>query len=190
MSNIILAIGALVIFGTFLSSSTKVITCNAQIAEQSEYYIAALSLAQSIIDEAKAKAFDQKAILNGISAANLLTAPGSLGTESGELFPYPDTVTSLSPYSPTMKGYKSTYMFNDIDDYRNYSRVVNTQRAEGYQVRVSVNYASETSPDSIKAISTFCKTMSVQVTSPYFPKHRVGGALVPDTLTLSYAFTY
>ena len=42
MSNIILAIGALVIFGTFLSSSNRLMTGNTQIAEQNEYYISAI----------------------------------------------------------------------------------------------------------------------------------------------------
>ena len=41
MINIISAIGALVIFGTFLGSSNRLMVGNTQVAEQNEYYISA-----------------------------------------------------------------------------------------------------------------------------------------------------
>ncbi|MBI1805903.1 MAG: hypothetical protein HYR76_02480 [Ignavibacteria bacterium] len=180
MSNIILAIGALFIFGTFLSSSNRLMTGNTQIAEQNEYYISAISLAQSIIDEAKTKSFDQNTINVPVLVPDSLTAPGLLGREAGEVIGNPDTLVTTAPYTPSSPGYRSTYTLNDIDDYRNYNRLVNTQRAEGYRVKVSVNYANETNPDVSSAVKTFCKKMTVQVISPY----------MPDTIKLSYAFTY
>jgi len=45
-------------------------TVNTQIAEQNEYYISAISLAQSIISEAKAKAFDQNTV-SGLSRQSI-----------------------------------------------------------------------------------------------------------------------
>ena len=189
-ANMLLTIGAVLLFGMFLSLSNKLMIGNNQIASQNEYYITGLSLAQSVIDEAKTKAFDQKTASGSVSSRSSLTSPDSLGRDgSSELtVPAVDTLCSSSPYSSTSKGYWSSIKFNDIDDYKGYSRLVNTPRAEGYKLRVTVNYASETSPDSSSMSRTYCKKITVKVTSPYFPKQGDNGG--PDTLTIPYAFTY
>lgn len=183
-SNIILALGALIIFGTFLSSSNQLMTGNTQIADQNEYYVAALSLAQSIIDEAKTKAFDKKTVdlTSSIAAPESCTAPVSLGRDGAELTSVPptDTLVKTNPYSASSPGYRSMDKFDDIDDYNGYKRLVNTARAEGYTVAVTVNYASTTYPDSTKNTQTFCKVLRVTVTSPY----------ISNAVTLSYAFAY
>jgi hypothetical protein len=178
-TNTILAIGAIVIFGTFLSSSNKLMIGNTQIAEQNEYYFTALSLAQSVIAEAKTKAFDQKTVSTGVSVSDSLSA--TLGSDgSTELVPSPDTLMTSSPYTTIIPGFRSSFKFNDIDDYNGYKRKVNTPRAEGYTVSVTVAYASSTYPDSTKFSQTFCKKMSVTVKSPF----------MPDSVAVSYAFVY
>jgi hypothetical protein len=189
-ANMMLTIGAILLFGMFLSTTNKMMIGNNQIAAQNEYYIAGISLAQSIIDEAKTKAFDEKTIGQDsmVNRPNL-TAAASLGRDGGpEVFSLPDLIRTSSPYSVKYPGYSSQVAFDDIDDYNNYRRRVNTPRAEGYQLSCRVNYASETAPDSSKSSRTYCKVMTVKVTSPYFRKHSENGG--PDTLTLSYSFTY
>ena len=159
-------------------------TGNTQIAQQNEYYVAALSLAQAVLDEAKTKAFDEQTVTTKVLSSSVLTSPGSLGRESGaESVPNPDIVLSSGAYRSIVK-------FDDVDDYNNYRRLVNTPRAEGYRILVKVNYASETYPDSSRTARTFCKKMTVCVTSPYFPKMQKGSTFIPDTLKISYAFTY
>ena len=187
-----LTIGALVIFGIFLGAANKLMISNNQIASQNEYYLTAISLAQSVIDEAKTKAFDQKTVSGSVGARSSLTAVASIGIDGlSESVPFPDTLCSSTPYSSNNRGYMSAVHFNDIDDYNNYYRLVNTPRAEGYRIRVYVNYANETSPDNQSMSQTYCKRMVVKVTSPYFPRVEDGaGVTIPDTLTLSYAFTY
>lgn len=190
-ANMMLTIGAILLFGMFLSTTNKLMIGNNQIAAQNEYYIAGISLAQSIIDEAKTKAFDQNTIGldTMISRANL-SSPSKLGMgkDAGEAMTMPDTIRTKNPYTAKYPGYLSTVTYNDVDDYNGYSRVVNTPRAEGYRLSCLVSYASETSPDSAKAVRTYCKVLTVKVTSPYFRKNLDNGG--PDTLTLSYAFTY
>src|ERR1041385_6512293 len=147
MTNIILTIGAIIIFGTFLKSSNSLMTGNTQIAEQNEYYLTALSLAQSVIGEAKIKAFDQKTITTAVSSPDSLSAV--LGTDGvSESVPNPDTLTSNTPYSVTTLGFLSNPKFNDIDDYNGYKRIVNTPRTEKYTFTSKVVYASPTYPDS------------------------------------------
>ena len=189
-SNMMLTIGAILLFGLFLSSSNRMMIGNNQIASQNEYYITGMSLAQSIIDEAKTKAFDQSTVNadTAVVARSSMTAPGSLGPGAGETVPSTDTLSSLAPYSSTNKGYMSAVKFNDVDDYNKYTRRVNTPRAEGYVLTVTVNYATETNPDNVEIVRTYCKKMTVQVTSPYFPK--AGTESGPSTLTVFYAFTY
>jgi hypothetical protein len=169
-------------------------TENTQIADQNEYYVTALSLAQSVLDEAKTKAYDEYTVNRtyALTKTDSLTLPSKLGREWGEQLSVPDvdTITTSSPFTPSSPGYRSTTQFDDVDDYNGYQRLVNTPRAEGYRIRVSVQYASPTCPDSAVSTKTWCKTMTVQITSPYFRKQTVLDIEVPDTLVLSYAFLY
>jgi hypothetical protein len=184
----ILAFGALLIFGILLTSSNRVMIGNVKIADENEFYISGLSAAQAVLDEAKTKAFDQRTVNRTIFTVDSLSA--SLGRDGGEVIPSTDTLTSQSPFTQSSRGYRSMIAFNDIDDYNGYRRLVNTPRAEGYKIQVTVKYASETGPDSVKSYRTFCKKMDISVTSPYFAKREIGGKTVSDTIKLSYAFTY
>lgn len=186
----ILALGALLIFGILLTSSNRLLIGNAKIADENEYYISALSAAQAVLDEAKTKEFDQRTVNKLQLIPDSLTAVSLLGRESGEAIPSVDTLSAQVPFTPSSRGYRSIVVFNDIDDYNGYNRLVNTPRAEGYRIFVSVNYAGEINPDSIKTVRTFCKKMDIRVTSPYFAKREMNGIIVPDTIKLSYAFTY
>jgi hypothetical protein len=132
-----------------------------------------------VIAEAKTKAFDQKTVSASVTAPESLSV--ALGSDgSTELVPTPDTLMTSSPYTSTVPGFRSSFKFNDVDDYNGYKRKVNTQRAEGYTVSVTVAYASSTYPDSTKFSQTWCKKMNVSVKSPY----------MPDSVTVSYAFVY
>lgn len=189
-ANMMLTIGAILLFGIFLSSTNKLMIGNNQIASQNEYYIAGISLAQSLIDEAKTKAFDENTIgQDTMVAKSKLTAPGSLGKDgAAETFSFPDTAISSAPFSTAYKGYKSISKYDDVDDYNGYSRLVNTTRAEGYRISATVRYGDEVNPDASPGVRSFCKVMVVKVTSPYFRKSSDNGG--PDTLSLQYAFTY
>jgi hypothetical protein len=178
-SNTLLALGAIIIFGMFLRSSNQLMSATTQLSEQNEYYLTALSLAQSVISEAKTKAFDQKTVSGGVNVPDSLSA--ALGTDGiAETVPSPDTLSTSSPYTSTTAGYLSLVKFNDIDDYNGYTRTVNTPRAEGYKLSVKINWASPTYPDSTLISKSFCKKMTVTVKSQY----------MPDSITVTYAFVY
>jgi len=181
--NILLALGALAMFGTFLGSSNRVIMGNNQIASQNEYYIAALSYAQSVIDEAKTKSFKGKTgVVTGTKDGASVSLSNTIGIESlDEKFPYPDT---LSP-----RGYQSEFKFDDVDDYHGYRRLVNSPRAEGYMLHVAVAYVERDKPNKTESSPTTAKRMIVSVTSPYFPKIEKDGLAYPDTLKLTYVFS-
>jgi hypothetical protein len=174
--NIMLALGSLVMFATFLGSSNKVMIGNSQLASQNEYYIAALSYGQSIIDEAKTKKYQDSVIVGGVKTPSTL-----LGTETaGEKISFVDTVTA--------NGYASEQRYNDVDDYNGYTRLVNSPRAEGYRLSASVNWVDEMSPNKVSVAPTRYKRMVVNITSPFFPKIEKGGLTYADTVKLSYIF--
>lgn len=189
MSNLILSVGSLLLFSTFLRTSLTWMKVNDQVVQQNEYYITAVSLAQAIIDEAKTKSYDQKTDTSGVTTPDSLTGHTKLGPDAGETIPKPDAITSASPYTSTSLGYRSTYKFNDVDDYRTYWRLVNTQRAEGFNINVMVNYVNETNPDVVSGSTpTFCKKMTVIVSSPYLVD--ASNANLPLNVVLSYVFSY
>jgi hypothetical protein len=175
-ANIMLALGSLVMFATFLGSSNRVMIGNSQLAAQNEYYIAAVSYGQSVIDEAKTKAYQGYTVVGGTQTPSDLN-----GVEStGEQVSFIDTLTDL--------GYASQRKFDDVDDYNGYRRRVDSPRAEGYVVLASVNWVSELNPNTISATPTSYKRMLVRITSPYFPKIEKDGLHYQDTLKLSYVF--
>ncbi len=189
-ANMMLTIGAILIFGMFLSTTNKLMIGNNQIAAQNEYYIAGISLAQSIIDEAKTKSFDERTVgMDTMVARTNMTAPASLTRDGvAEAVTLPDVMRTSNPFTARYPGYLSSVRFDDVDDYNRYSRIVNTKRAEGYRLFSSVRYGVETNPDVLVGSRTYCKVMTVKVTSPFFRKSTENGG--PDTLTLSYTFTY
>src|SRR5689334_18230543 len=195
-----MVVGALVTFGILLVSSNRLMMSNTQVAEQNEYYITAMSLGKSVIDEAKTKYFDEK-----IDSVRYVSFPDSLSATlgrdgAGETVPSPDTASTAAPFSAASPGFASTLKFDDVDDYNGYSRLVNTPRAEGYSIRAKVLYASATKPDSASVAKTYCKVMYVSVTSPFLARVELrpgeagyvanAGKTRPDTVKLTFAFTY
>jgi len=172
-SNLALVIFGMLLLGTFMLMANGIMLENSTAADRNEYYLTAMSLAQSVIDEAKTKAFDQRTVSGPVTSKDSLTSPLSLTREgSGEVVPVPDTLTS--------QGFLSIIKFNDVDDYNGYRRLLNTPRANGYMLAATVRYVSATYPDSASSTKSYSKRMTVTVTSPYFP----------DSLSVQYIFVY
>ncbi|MBI5471821.1 MAG: hypothetical protein HY961_05700 [Ignavibacteriae bacterium] len=172
-ANMLLTLGGIVLLSTFVLYANGLLSDNTKISGDNEYAITAISLAQSVIDEAKTKSFDENAIAGSVTQASDLTAAQLLGRDGGgEAVAAVDTArdSQCASYS----------RFDDVDDYNGYVRLVNTPRAEGYRISTTVSYASATFPDSVKSSQTFCKRMTVTVTSPFFAQ----------PIQLMYAFTY
>lgn len=158
--------------GVFFLSGNRRVVESGTAAADNEYTITAVSLAQSVIDEAKSKAFDEKTVAGSIASRSDLTKPGGLGKDGGESISQPDVSGSGTFLSATK--------FDDVDDYNGYTRLVNTSRAGGFSIAVSVQFASETYPDSVKNAKTFCKKMNVTVTHPN----------MQQPVSVSYPFVY
>ena len=167
-----MALGGLVIFSIFSLMTNTSILNNKKIALESEFIITATSLAQSVIEEAKNKTFDQNTVTDTVTVLGSLSSTlGREGTESTNV-PLPDVMTNNT--------FKSAIYYNDVDDYNGYTRTVNTPYSGNNSVSVQVSYVSETSPDSVSANRTWCKKMTVAVTSP----------LISVPIVITYVFSY
>lgn len=188
-SNTIITMMCLMLLGIFVLSINTMILNNSKSSFYNEYYLTAISLGQSVIDEAKTKAFDERTISKSYTSSDSMTAPGSLGKDGAELA---TSVNSKDALTNNCFGSQTSY--DDVDDYNNYYRTVTTPRAENFTILCTVQYASVTCPDSLFPNSgntkSFCKVMTVKVTSPYFVRDTAVTTNTLDTLYLRYAFTY
>jgi hypothetical protein len=188
--NMMLTIGALVLLGMLFMSNNTLIRYQNQDSMDNEYTVAAYGIAQSIIDEAKLKAFDENTVAANIPDTTGLTLPANLGKDgnieklngNASNPDSPDTLVTSAPFSVANPGFRSAIKFDDVDDYNGYMRVMNMARAlEGDTVRVTVGYGDLNSPNtSLSTTRSFCKKMTVTVTGKY----------LSSPVILTYAFTY
>jgi hypothetical protein len=172
-NSMILVIGGLILMGMFMLSANGLMFQNTQTAEQNEVFLTAISVGQSVIDEAMTKAFDQATVSTPVTSAASLTSISSLGSDyGGEIVPVPDTLSGGQFFS--------TARFTDVDDYQGYSRRVLTRNTYPLTVSVAVQYVSETTPDLVVGAPTFCKRMTVTVS----------GDQLDAPVVLQYVFTY
>jgi len=180
--NMLLTIGALLLFGTLLVSTQNLLSFNGDDSLENEYVLAAYGAAQTVINEAKLKAFDENSVSATIADTGALTGVGSLGPDPGEAGPLVDTMITSSPFSSVNPGYASSVRFDDVDDYHGYRRAISKSRAfEGDTVWVDVAYVPLADPDAGEVgRRTMCKKMTVTVTGRY----------LSEPVTLTYGFTY
>lgn len=122
--------------------NTGILTTN-QIMYDNKYGILAVSVATSIIEEAKGKAFDANSVANPLVSVSQLTAVGPSSSEH-----YPD--------------------FNDFDDYDGLDIMDTTLASASFRIRCTVDYINPSDPDNpVTPTQTWHKKISVIVTSPF-----------------------
>lgn len=142
--QMLMTIGALVLLSTlFLRVNTNYLQ-NSTTANRSKFEILAASLANSVIEEASDKAFDNNTVNNSATDLSDLTLPDSLGLDDGDEYPN----------------------FNDVDDYNGYTKVDSTLPSAVFHISCSVNYVNQLTPDITSYTRTWTKKISVMVTSP------------------------
>lgn len=156
--NLLITLGAMSLIGLLILTTINGLSNNEITISESEFVITGVSLAQSLIDEIKTKAFDQVEITGTINSPNDLSS--TLGPESGENISMPDTSGN--------QVFASLTIYNDVDDYNGYSRLVNTDIAENFLLTCQVQYVSVSNPENVSGSRTYCKRISVTVTSPFF----------------------
>ena len=140
-----LSIGALMIFSIISLRFDSAVLQNVEVEVENKVYLTAFSLADDLLEEIKQRAFDQQTVVFKSITTDALTSPGSLGKESGEVWPN----------------------FNDIDDYNNYSKPVSLPHAENYTVTSKIYYVQAANQDQLSTSQTYFKRVEIFVDSPY-----------------------
>jgi hypothetical protein len=163
----IFALGALALLSTSMLSLNRGYTSSSQVLTQSKLGITAISLATSIIEEASGKAFDAKTDTTTLTATSGLTAISKLGKETGEF--YPDSMNDFDDY-------------NNLDIQKVFGDTVFGRPYGGgtFRIQGKVDYVSPSTPTATASSPTWCKRLTVTISSPQ----------MIDTVRMRYLFTY
>jgi len=168
MTNIqmFLALGAMMLLTLVIFNTNKKSLYTEDVMYDSNFGITATSVGASIIEEASNKNFDEVTDTIALDATknndlNLLTDPGSLGTEASE--DINDRTT-----------------FDDFDDYNNYTAVDSSMPTAIFNLKCSVNYVNSNNPDVAVNSRTYHKKLTVKISS----------ISMKDTIVQSSVFSY
>ena len=156
LGQILLVICAMTIFSTVQLSVNASIIQSFVVSVDSEASLDAISLGQTMIDEVAKKSYDEVTIDERIYDRTALTPVFSFGPDSGEVVSIPEG----EPYS-------ANSVFDDVDDYSGYSRVVQTPRLGEFVISCNVYYLNEANQDQISGSQTWYKEIVVTVTNSH-----------------------
>jgi hypothetical protein len=169
---------AMVLLSFLILRTTNLFLQTTTTLNTTKFEVLAFSLAESMIQEIEANAFDQATVTSVVSSTTSLST--ILGPETGETF---DT-------------------FNDIDDFNNYTRTDTVPEKSGvvFNIKCKVDYVLTSSPDVPTATKSWHKLISVYVTSPfmiknaltnqYYTKVTATTKIIQDTVKLSQVYSY
>ncbi len=143
----LMTIGALMLLTSVIFSLNNAILGRDLVSYESEAALTATSLAQSLLEEVRTRAFDEKTVPpNNVSNPMYLTPPGNLGAEASEV---------------------STEDFDDVDDYNDFERTVRNSRQGDYEQSVKVYYVRASNLVDSLGYQTYLKRVDVRVTHSY-----------------------
>jgi hypothetical protein len=165
---------ALMIMGRLILTVNRTVLDTGSLKDVAEYRITATSLGTSLLENVHDLAFDEATVDTFLttSQSTSLTPAASFGAETGE--------TSYT-------------LFDDIDDYHNYSKIDTIPNSAIFFTTAKVEYLLVTPPSTIAVTTTqtFNKMITVYVTSPYMVDYSVDPTNpVQDTLKFTSVFSY
>lgn len=167
-SDVLFLMAAMVLFAVLVNNSNRSFVRNSVMNVESQTEFNAIALGQSIIDEARTKAFDEVTIGSGTQIGNpdillpgqipqAFTAPVDLGPEAGEVYPN----------------------FDDFDDFHG----LTLTRSNGFgdfDISVEVFYVTQANPAVNANTRTTMKRMEVTISHEN----------LANDVTLSYIKSY
>lgn len=165
-----LAIGAFTLLATLTLAINATIVQTSNMGLEMEANLNALSYAQSMLDEILTKSFDENTTNNRRVFTNAgMTSSGSFGPDGGE---------TLSPPidSSRTNTFRSTWRFDDVDDYHGYQRWVWNPRLGWFIIRDTVRYVHEDNLTS-QAAQTWHKKITVNVQNYSMIKDQAGNVI-------------
>jgi MSHA pilin protein MshD len=147
----------------------------------SRYGLMALSLANTIIQDASGLAFDEKTVTQGSSVASVsqLTAPTALGLDTGESASNPNTFDDFDDYNCYRTTPKTDVIIVDA--------TVTPNKTMTFYSLCKVDYVDGTNPSNVMTTQTWHKRLMVSVYSNDLQDPWTGQV---DTLKLSTVYSY
>jgi hypothetical protein len=175
--------GALVLLGFTVLLTNRSSLQFGTVINQTEIDIYAVSLAESIIEEAAGKGFDHYSASDTISSGTCITTlsqltdPNLLGKESDDVYT------------------ETNHNYDDFDDYNSWSvtpYVTYVAGVDSFHIKAEVFYVDTTNPDLKVTTRTWHKKMIVKVWPTITPwgESKASGKAKPDTVILSYLYSY
>lgn len=137
----ILTIVAIVLLGTNVVSVNRTFTQHGSVLQQTEIGLFGVSLATSLLEEARGKAFDRQSLIGFPTLVTQLTPHDSLGPEIGEL----------------------RANWDDFDDYNNLRDTVMVPDVDKFYRWATVCYVDTTNPNTKRLYRTWIKRLDVFV---------------------------
>lgn len=143
-----LTMGAMMLLSFLILRFNSIHLTSAEASYNSKLGIVATSLANSLLEEAKDKAFDEVVLDTTKTINSYNDFSTTLGAESGEFYPH----------------------YDDFDDYNNLLHIDSlslrnseTGAPTKFEIRAKVEYVSDSNPDVKSSIKSYHKKMSVSV---------------------------
>jgi len=158
MGQTMLTLAALVLVSIAVLNVNRMIVDSDQAMYEAEALDLAVSYAEGLLEEIATKRFDENALDSTYQDPSEFTSASALGPESGESFtPWPD-----------MAPWKSIGILDDVDDYEDYERTIDTERLKGFKLTADVFYVTETNLDQESSVQTYLKRVEVNVEHPSY----------------------
>lgn len=150
MTDVLYVMAAVVLFSILATNSNAAFVRNSNLQVESELEYNAIAVAQSIIDEARVKPYDENDVNNDPNEVDddmpTFSQPSALGPETGESYPF----------------------YDDFDDFDGLTITRNTGYGE-YDVSVVVVYLNPLNLSVSTSVTTIKKRMTVTVSHENLP---------------------
>jgi hypothetical protein len=163
-----MVIGALALLGILLLGANTSLLESTADQDNSEFGVTAISLANSLVDEALGKKFDRASLGGAIGSLSQLTSPDSLGPDGSEHYRGVQDFDDFDDFNNIFLVYKSNVPSDTAHTPgSNWEQIVPGLRAK-YFVRAKVEYVQENNLDFATSSKTWYKRITVIVSSPSY----------------------
>ena len=173
LGQTMITMGMFVLLVMSVISANRMLLQNTEVNLQTEALNESAIIANDFFQEALGKKFDAHADSSGTQGPFEFSSPS--GGTPGDWGPSSEESSAVGalPDSSYLANYRSKLAYNDVDDYRGYTRIVSADtsggiRIGGFLVTVRVFYVTSTYPDIAVNYQTNFKKIEVDVEHPQY----------------------
>lgn len=169
LGQTMITMGMFVLLVMSVISANRMLVQNNELNLQTEALTASATIANDLLQEALSKRFDEFSDTTGTQPKSDFSPPGGnewgpSAAEQSLLGPLPD-----SSYTGAYRSIPDS-VFNDLDDYNGYTRLVTENNISGFLVTVAVYYVNSSDPDVPLTTQNTYKKIEITVEHPQYLK--------------------